>query len=308
MYTMSIEQKERVLNCLIEGNSIRSTVRITGAAKNTVRDLIREVGPACEAFQRTWFRDLTCKRIEADEIWSFVGRKQKQTPRDQRNKGEIGNVWTFVAICPDCKLIPTWRVGGRDIATANQLLADLHGAMRGKFQLSTDALEAYTAAVVHNFYASQINCGTINKDYRTTADERRADRRYSPGRLVSVEKRAIIGDPDEEKICTSQVERVNLSIRMTNRRYTRLTNAFSKRVEMHRYSIAMTFFAYNLIKKHRSLGGKTPAMAAGITDHAFTVRDMLFAADAMETGGLKIGLRLWPAAERQEKLRHPRSS
>jgi IS1 family transposase len=279
MNTLSVEQQVRVLNCLVEGNSIRSTVRITGAAKNTVRDLIREVGPACEAFQRAWFRDLTCKRIEADEIWSFCGMKQKNVPSEQRNKGEIGNVWTFVAICPDCKLIPAWRVGNRNLATANKLMADLAGGMRGKFQLSTDAFESYTSAVVSNFPASMIDYGTIDKEYRSTSDERKPDRRYSPGTLVSVEKRTVIGDPDEDRICTSIIERANLSIRMTNRRYTRLTNAFSKRVEMHRYSIAMTFFAYNFIKKHGSLKGKTPAMAAGITDHAFTVRDMLFTAD-----------------------------
>jgi IS1 family transposase len=280
MNTISVAQKVRVLNCLIEGNSIRSTVRITGVAKNTIRDLIREVGPACEEFQRTHFRDLTCDRIEADEIWSFCGQKQKTVPAELKNNGEVGNIWTFVAICPVCKLIPTWRVGNRDLETADALLADLHGAMRGKFQLSTDALDTYTTAVVNNFLASEIDYGTIDKDYRSTSDERRADRRYSPGALVSVKKRSVIGDPDEAKICTSYIERAKLSIRMTNRRFTRLTNAFSKRIEMHRYSIAMTFFAYNLIKKHRSLGGKTPAMAAGITDHAFTVRDMLFAANS----------------------------
>jgi len=281
MNTLSTELKTAVLNCLIEGNSIRSTVRITGVAKNTVRDLIREVGPACEAFQRTWFRDLTCQRIEADEIWSFVGAKNKNVPDADRNQGAIGSVWTFVAICPVCKLIPTWRIGPRDLATADMLLADLKRAMRGKFQFSTDALETYTTAIVQNFRATEIDYGTIDKDYRSTSDERRADRRYSPGALVSTKKRAVIGEPDEAKICTSYIERVNLSIRMTNRRFTRLTNAFSKRVEMHRLSLAMTFFAYNLIKKHRSLGGKTPAMAAGITDHVFTVRDMMFAADTI---------------------------
>jgi IS1 family transposase len=278
---LSVSQKVRVLSCLIEGNSIRSTVRITGAAKNTVRDLIREVGPACEAFQRACLRDLTCKRIEADEIWSFCGMKQKRVPAEQKNNGEVGNVWTFTAICPDCKLIPTWRVGNRNLETANLLLADLAGAMRGKFQLSTDAFESYRSAVVNNFRATEIDYGTIDKDYKSTSDESKADRRYSPGTLVSVTKKSVIGDPDEQKICTSIVERANLSIRMTNRRYTRLTNAFSKRVEMHRHSIAMTFFAYNFIKKHGSLKGKTPAMAAGITDHAFTVRDMLFAADTL---------------------------
>lgn len=278
MNKLSVEQKCRILNCLIEGMSIRSTVRATGAAKNTVRDLIREVGPACEAVQRAWFRDLTCTRIEADEIWSFCGMKQKNVPDEQRNRGEVGNVWTFVAICPECKLIPTWRVGNRDLDMANALLGDLKAIMAGKFQLSTDALETYTSAVVNHFKAAEIDYGTIDKDYRSTSDEKRADRRYSPGALVSVKKRAVIGEPDEAKICTSYVERANLSIRMTNRRFTRLTNAFSKRIEMHRYSIAMTFFAYNLIKKHGSLKGKTPAMAAGITDHAFTVRDMLFAA------------------------------
>jgi IS1 family transposase len=279
--TLSIEQQCRILNCLIEGMSIRSTVRITGAAKNTIRDLIRQVGPACEEFQRTYFRDLTCSRIEADEVWSFCGMKQKNVPESMKNRGDVGNVWTFVAICPECKLIPTWQIGARDLNNANALLADIRSIMRHKIQLSTDALETYTSAVVNNFHADEIDYGLIEKNYRSTSDEKRADKRYSPGALVSVTKRVVIGEPDEAKICTSYVERSNLSIRMTNRRFTRLTNAFSKRIEMHRFSIAMTFFAYNLIKKHGSLKGKTPAMAAGITDHAFTVRDMLFAADTI---------------------------
>jgi IS1 family transposase len=279
MNTLPVEQKCRVLSCLIEGMSIRSAVRVTGAAKNTVRDLIRQVGPACEEFQRTYFRELTCSRIEADEVWSFCGKKQKRATDKEREGGTAGSVWTFIAICPDCKLIPTWRVGARDLDNAIGLISDLRAIMTGKFQLSTDALETYKSAVVANFKANEIDYGMIEKHYRATSDEKRADRRYSPGALTSVTKRAVIGDPDETMICTSHVERVNLSVRMTNRRFTRLTNAFSKRIEMHRYSIAMTFFAYNLIKKHKSLGGKTPAMAAGITDHAFTVRDMLFAAD-----------------------------
>lgn len=280
MNTLSVEQKCRVLSCLVEGMAIRAAVRVTGVAKNTIRDLIREVGPACEAFQRAWFRDLTCKRIEADEIWAFCAKKQKRVKDEEKGSG-VGNVWTFVGICPECKLIPVWRVGNRDFESANALMADLAGAMRGKFQLSTDAFGSYTDAVVNNFRAALIDYGTIDKDYRSTSDEKRADRRYSPGALVSVKKRAVIGDPDEATICTSIIERMNLNIRMTNRRYTRLTNAFSKRIEMHRYSIAMTFFAYNLIKKHGSLKGKTPAMAAGIADHPFTVRDMLFAADQL---------------------------
>ncbi len=153
--------------------------------------------------------------------------------------------------------------------------------MSGKFQLSTDGLETYVSAVVQHFRAVEIDYGMVEKEYRSTSDERRADSRYSPGALVSVKKRRVIGDPDQAYMTTSHIERANLSIRMTNRRFTRLTNAFSRRIEMHRFSIAMTFFSYNFIKKHRSLGGQTPAMAAGITDHAFTVRDMIFAADQM---------------------------
>src|SRR4051812_22114112 len=123
MNTLSVEQKCRVLSCLIEGMSIRSTVRVTGAAKNTVRDLIREIGPACEAFQRAWFRDLTCTQIEADEVWAFVGCKQRRVPAEQRNKGTMGSVWCFIGICPECKLIAAWRLGNRDLEMANALIA-----------------------------------------------------------------------------------------------------------------------------------------------------------------------------------------
>lgn len=278
MSNLSLEKKSQILACLTDGMSIRATVRVTGAAKNTVRDLIREVGPACEEFQRHWFRDLTCADIQCDEIWAFVGCKQKNMT-DERRGGDWGNVWTFTAFCRTCKLLPVWRVGGRDLETTKGFMLDLASRMATKFQLSTDAFETYISGVVAAFTKADIDYAMIDKNYASSSGSRTADARYSPGRLVSVKKRVVIGEPDDAKICTSHVERSNLNIRMMNRRFTRLTNAFSRRVEMHRYSIALTFFAYNFIRKHSSLGGKTPAMAAGIAAHPFTVRDMLFASD-----------------------------
>ncbi len=199
---------------------------------------------------------------------------------DRKGQLGYGDVWNYVAICRDCKLIPVWHVGKKSVTDTRTFIADLRSRLVSKVQLSTDAMNAYETAVVRSFRESEIDYGQIDKDYSSPRGMNSSpDTRYSPARLVSVRKRVVLGDPDEKMICTSHIERANLTIRMQNRRFTRLTNGFSKRILMHRCSLAITFFHYNFIRKHQSLGGKTPAMAAGITDHIWTLRDMLFAAD-----------------------------
>jgi len=280
MNSLSLERKAQILACLTEGMSIRATCRVTGAAKGTVIRLIREVGAACEDYQDRWLRDLTCTQIQCDELWTFCLQKNRRVPRDQRHILGKGNVWNYVAICRDCKLIPVWHAGRKSVTDTRTFIADLRSRLTAKIQLSTDAMNAYETAVVRSFTAAEADYGQIDKDYSSPIGQNKSpDTRYSPGHLVSVTKRTIMGDPDEDMICTSHVERVNLTIRMQNRRFTRLTNGFSKRILMHRCSLAITFFHYNFIRKHQSLGGKTPAMAAGITNHVWTLRDMLFAAD-----------------------------
>lgn len=280
MNTLPPDAKVRILSCLVEGMSVRAASRTTGAAKGTILRLIREVGAACEQYQREWLRGLTCEDIQCDEIWSFCYAKAKNVPATM-DRDDVGSVWNFVAICRNCKLIPVWLVGNRGIANTRAFMADLKSRLDGrKIQLSTDAMEQYIGGVVHSFNKSEVDYGMIDKEYGAPKNQNaRPDTRYSPARLRAVTKRVVIGTPDESRICTSHVERANLTIRMQNRRFTRLTNAHSKRLEMHCYALAITFFHYNFIRKHQSLGGKTPAMAAGITGHAFTVRDMLFVAD-----------------------------
>jgi IS1 family transposase len=274
MNMLSLEEKTRILAALVEGNSIRATVRMTGAAKGTVIRLLREVGAACERFHALWVRDLTCKQIQADEVWSFVHAKDKNLREDLRESREHGSAWTFIALCPDCKLIAAWKLGKRDIATTSRFMGDLARKMRGKFQLSTDGYETYLSAVVSHFRSTMIDYAMIEKQYGNAGSNRNPDTRYSPAQVKGVKKRVLIGDPDEDSICTSHVERANLTLRMRNRRFTRLTNGFSKRMENHRYALAIHFFHYNFVRKHQSIK-KTPAQAAGITQNAWTVTDML---------------------------------
>lgn len=283
MNNLSVGEKSRILGCLTEGMSIRATCRVTGHVKGTVARLIREVGAGCDAYQRRWLRDLTCKQIQCDEIWSFCYSKSRNVPIEHRGEFGYGSVWNFVALCRDCKLIPVWHVDFRTVDAARIFIRDLRSRIVTKIQLSTDALAAYEAGVVSSFREPEIHYGTIDKDFSSPRDQNKSpDTRYSPGKLRACVRRSVIGNPDPKMICTSHIERANLTIRMQNRRFTRLTNGFSKRIEMHRNALAITFFHYNFIRKHQSLGGKTPAMAAGITDHVFSLRDLLFAADQLQ--------------------------
>jgi IS1 family transposase len=250
--------------------SIRGTVRVTGAAKNTVTKLLVDLGQACADYQNKAFINLDCKRIECDEIWSFCYAKQKNVPQDYKGTPGYGDVWTWVAIDAETKLVPTWLVGERTLEDAYTFIADLRSRLRGRIQLTTDGLNLYLT-VVDSLMRGQADYAVLHKLYGGGDEERR----YSPAVVTGVEGRVIMGNPDPELVSTSYVERQNLTMRMGMRRFTRLTNAFSKKVENLAHAVSLHYMHYNFARPHKSLGkGVTPAMAAGVADYPWTVWDI----------------------------------
>lgn len=280
MNTLSVERRAAILAALVEGASVRAAGRIAGAAKGTVLKLLAEVGSACLAYQRRVLVNLPCKRLEADEIWSFVGAKMANTAPELRGTAQRGDVWTWTAICADTKLIPCWLIGPRDSEAARTFMLDVASRMAGRIQLTTDGLNWYLSAVQNAFGWNGADYAQLVKTYGAPQDKGAA-RRYSPPVCTGALKVPIMGKPDESLISTSYAERHNLTIRMQNRRYTRLTNAFSKKVENHGHSFALSMMHYNFCRVHQTLtranGGihLTPAMAAGITNHRWTLEEVL---------------------------------
>ncbi|MCC7391326.1 IS1 family transposase [Candidatus Sumerlaeota bacterium] len=264
-----------VLNCLTEGCSIRSMVRMTGVAKNTVSKLLLALGEVCANYQDQTLVNLKCKGVQCDEIWSFVGKKAKNT---QEGEEGVGDCWTFTAICADSKLIPCWFVGDRGQASANAFISDLARRMSNRIRLSTDGHSPYFRAVVEGFNSGDVDYGRMVKIYKTDLIN---NRRYSTTEVQRVERTAVIGYPEEKSISTSYVERQNLSMRMNMRRFTRLTNAFSKKMLNHEAAIAIYFMHYNFVKVHSTLR-VSPAMAAGVTDKLWDNADIVKLLDATE--------------------------
>jgi len=274
MNKLNLERKAQVIRTLCEGNSIRSTARITGTAVNTVVKLLREVGAACLEYQDKTMHNLPCKKLQCDEIWSFVYAKAKNVP--ERHNGEFGygDVWTFTAIDADTKLVPAWLVGLRNEASAYEFLNDLKNRLANRVQLTTDGHAMYLEAVEHAFGAD-IDYGMLVKLY---GQEPEGGKRYSPAKCISSQKHTIQGKPDSGAISTSYIERQNLTMRMSMRRFTRLTNAFSKKLENHEYALALYFMHYNFFEKDKTLTKpyfKTPAMAAGLTNHVWTIAEIV---------------------------------
>ena len=258
----------QVVASLVEGNSIRATVRMTGVAKNTVIKLLVDIGAACEAYQVEKLVNLPCKRIQCDEIWSFVGAKQKQVNAGAHG---VGDVWTWTAICADTKLVPSWLVGDRGTDTAKRFISDLAGRLANRVQLTTDGHRCYLDAVEHAF-GDDIDYAMLVKLYG--GEDRGGEARYSPAVCTGAKKEPIVGNPDQKHISTSYVERQNLTMRMSMRRFTRLTNAFSKKVENHCTAVALHFMHYNFCRIHQTLR-VTPAMAAGVTDHVWEIGEIV---------------------------------
>ena len=271
MNRLDITKQTQVVSALLEGCSIRSTVRMTGASKNTIAKLLIELGNACSKYMNEHLVNLPCQRLQVDELWSFVFAKQKNVkPKHFENGGYAGDVWTWIAIDADTKLIPSFMIGQRDPETARAFMEDLAGRLSNRLQLTSDGLKAYLSAVKSAF-VSDIDYAMLIKIYGNNSE---GQKRYSPAECLGIEKKTIKGQPDPEKISTSYIERQNLTVRMHNRRFTRLTNAFSKKVENHLASLAIHYMHYNFVRIHQSLR-VTPAMAANVTDSLWSVEDLV---------------------------------
>jgi IS1 family transposase len=260
----------QIIQMLREGASMRSISRIVDVSINTVSKLLVEAGAACSEYQDKAFRNLPCKRIQCDEIWSFCYAKEKNVPKDKKGRFGYGDVWTFTAICADTKLVPTWYIGRRGIEDAIIFMKDLASRLSSRVQLTTDGYKMYLEAV-EGAFGSDIDFSQLVKIYGQTPE---GQRRYSPPQCIGTIKTKIIGKPDPKDISTSYVERQNLTMRMNMRRFTRLTNGFSKKLENHFYALALYFMYYNFCRVHKSLR-VTPAMEAKVTDHVWGVEEIL---------------------------------
>jgi IS1 family transposase len=264
------EKQAQVISALVEGNSIRATCRITGVAKNTIVKLLATVGRACAEYQDKVFRNLPCKRIQCDEIWSFCYAKERNVPKDYKGVFGYGDVWTFTAICADTKLVPAWHIGRRDLEDAMIFMKDLAGRLKNRVQLTTDGHKMYLEAV-ENAFGADIDFSQLVKLYGQTSE---GQKRYSPPQCIGTIKTKINGNPDIANVSTSYVERQNLTMRMNMRRFTRLTNAFSKKVENLFYAVSLHFMYYNFCRIHQTLR-VTPAMEAKVSDHAWDIIEIL---------------------------------
>jgi IS1 family transposase len=271
MNRLTNEKRTAVIKCLCEGLGIRATVRMTGVSKNTIVKLLTEIGTACSDFQDKIFRNLKCKRIQCDEIWSFCYAKDKNVPKDKRGKFGFGDIWTWTAICPDTKIIPSWRVGGRNAWHAQHFMYDLAERLANRIQLTTDGHRVYLQAV-EGAFGNEVDYAMLVKLYGDAPRDKEA--RYSPAECISCRAVPIVGEPDHEHISTSYVERHNLTMRMTMRRFTRLTNAFSKKLDNHIAALSLYFMYYNFCRVHQTLR-VTPAMEAGLSDHVWNVEEIV---------------------------------
>ncbi len=269
MNKLDIKTRARILACLVEGNSIRATVRMTGAAKNTVVKLLADVGAACTAYEDRALRNLPCKRLQCNEIWSFVYAKAKSVPKAAPEGA--GDAWTWTALDADAKLVPCWMIGPRDGGIACEFMQDLAGRLANRVQLTTDGHKAYLEAV-EGAFGSAIDYAILVKLYGK-APSQGPERKYSPNVCLGARPTTVTGDPEMAHVSTCYVERQNLTMRMSMRRFTRLTKGFSKKLENLGHAVALHFMYYNFGRIHQSLH-ITPAMAAGITDHVWSLEEI----------------------------------
>jgi IS1 family transposase len=272
MNRLDIKDRARILGLLVEGNSMRATSRLADVSINTVTKLLVDVGTACSEYQDKTLRNLPCKRIQCDEIWSFCYSKEKNVAPE--NKGILGHgdVYTWTAICSDTKLVPSFMVGKRDEEYAKVFIDDLASRLANRVQLTTDGHKPYIEAV-EGAFGNNIDYAMLVKHYSNPGEAKQAQKRYSPSQFVSADKRRITGDPDVKAVSTSHVERQNLTMRMGMRRFTRLTNGFSKKIENLECAVALHFMHYNFGRIHKTLR-VTPAMESGIADHVWSLEEI----------------------------------
>src|SRR5208337_4296208 len=271
MNRLSREKQAQMLSVLVEGNSLRATARICDVAFNTVLKFVPEIGRACAEYQNRVFRNLTCKKIQCDEIWSFCYAKAKNVPDKKKGQFGYGDIWTWVAIDADTKLVPSWLVGNRDAETAQVFMEDLASRLANRVQLTTDGLKAYIDAV-DGAFGIDIDYAMLVKIYGEST-EAKMQKRYSPAEFAGSRKEAMTGNPERKHISTSYAERQNLTMRMSMRRFTRLTNGFSKKVENLAHAVSLYFMYYNFARIHRTLR-VTPAMEAGVSDHVWSLEEI----------------------------------
>lgn len=272
MNRLDMAKRAQIVAAMVEGCSIRSIVRMTGASKNTIAKLLIELGAACSMYMDQRLRNLPCKRVQCDEIWSIVAAKQKNVTESVRDRtgDKAGDIWTWIAMDADTKLVCSWMVGGRHSIAARHFIEDLASRMANRIQLTTDGHSVYVNAVDRAF-GNDIDYAMLVKVYGEAPE---SERRYSPAVCTGCKQQPITGSPDPKHISTSFIERQNLTMRMCMRRFTRLTNAFSKKMENHVAAIAIHYMWYNFVRVHQTLR-ITPAMAAGVTDHVWSFDELL---------------------------------
>lgn len=278
MNRLPLAKRAQILGLLVEGMSLRAASRLSGCSINTVTKLLVDVGTACAEYQDAALRNLPCKRIQCDEIWSFCYSKERNVPKDKRGQFGYGDVWTWTALDADTKLMCCWLVGPRSSETAQEFINDLSSRVAGRVQVTTDGLKLYLTAIEQAFGA-RVDYGMLIKLYDELNRAKGPERKYSPGECCGIKTEEVIGNPDPRHVSTSYVERANLTIRMGMRRFTRLTNGFSKKVENHAHAVALHFMWYNFGRIHKTLR-VTPAMEAKVSDHVWTLEDIAGLADA----------------------------
>jgi IS1 family transposase len=283
MNRLPVPKRAQVVHALVEGSSLRAASRMADCSINTVYKLLEDLGGACAEYRDKALRDLPCRRIQCDELWSFCCAKEKNVPADKKGEFGYGDVWLWMAVCADTKIVPCWHIGRRDADAANEFMADLAGRLRDRVQLTTDGHKAHLEAVERAF-GTEVDYAMLVKLYgEGTGSAAPPERKYSPGECTGIRKIGVTGKPDTVHVSTSYVERQNLTMRMGMRRLTRLTNAFSKKVENLAHATALHYMHYNFARIHRTLR-TSPAMAAGVTGRLWSVEDIVRLADGQLPG------------------------
>lgn len=273
MNRLPIEKRVQIVTMLVEGMSMRSVSRVADVSINTVTKLLEDVGAACCEFQDKAMRNLTITQVQVDEIWAFIGAKQKNVPADADPELGLGDCYTYTAIDPVTKLMPCWMLGYRSKESAEHFMADLAPRLLNRIQLTTDGMPGYPIAVAKAF-GNNVDYAVLNKTYAHQESTNESKRRYSPNEVIGTTIAVVQGEPDLRLASTSHVERANLTMRMGMRRFTRLTNGFSKKIENHMYAVSLHFMHYNFCRVHKSLR-VTPAMQAGVAAHVWSIEEVV---------------------------------